>query len=338
MKRTGIVITSVVLLTALLAVSFLNRPAVYAQTPGTGTGERTIQVSGAGTAFVEPDMAVVVVGVRTEAEAASEALNQNNEQASELILTLQEEGVAQSDIQTQQISLFPRYSDQPNQGDQPEITGYIATNTVQVRVRNISQVGTILDAAVQNGSNLIENIRFEVSDQAEALQQAREAAFTNAGEKAQQLADLAGVQIGQVVSIVETSSSTPPIPFDAGGRAVAEMAVPVEPGSQSIQVFLQVTWEITGGQVGIPRTGTPGVPVTGTQTAPTVIGVTITPVANTATATTEAPAATATATETEAASTATVPVVDVTPLPTDDVEETPPVLDVTPIVTDTPES
>jgi uncharacterized protein YggE len=272
-----------------------------------------IQVNGSGTASVAPNNAVVVVGVRTEAETASEALTQNNEQVNELIPVLLDAGIASEDIQTQQISLMPRYSNQPVDDGQPEITGYIAINTVRVRIRDISQVGDILDTAVQNGGNLIESISFEVSQQDLALQQAREAAFDNARQKAEQLADLAGVQLGNLISIVEVSGSFPR-PYGTGGAAedMAQLAVPVEPGSQIIQVDLQVAWAITGGTAGGARTATPFVPTTGNTRTPTVItGVTITPIA--ATATSVANTATATV-----GATTEVPTVGVTVIATNE--------------------
>lgn len=236
------------------------------QTDGGGM-QRFIRVTGSGSASAQPDRAVVVVGVRTEADEASEALSQNNQQVSDLIDALQQAGIDQEDIQTQQISLFPRYSNQPTDSGQPAVTGYIATNTVQVQIDDITQVGTILDTAVQAGGNLIEQIRFEIADQSEVLQQARSQAFDNASEKAQQLAQLAGVTLGDVISIEETSSQ-PPIPFAVGGALQEDRAVPVEPGMQSVQVNLLITWEITGGTAQ-GGTLTPGIPQTGTTVSPT---------------------------------------------------------------------
>jgi uncharacterized protein YggE len=240
-------------LISLLVVLFLTAGLVFfspvsakapAQQTTDGETMRTISVVGSGSASTQPDIAYVTVGVRTEAEEASEALSQNNQQMNDLIDTLLEAGLSTQDIRTQTINLFPQYSNEPNQTGQLEVIGYTATNTVEVRVSDIAEVGQILDTAVQQGSNLIENIRFDVSDSTEPLQQAREAAFNDARQKAEQLAELAGVQLGQVNAIYETSSQ-PPVPFATEGRAfAADQAVPVEPGTQDVQVSLQVTWEI----------------------------------------------------------------------------------------------
>lgn len=271
MKKNYLYLIGILLIAALLA-GRLNFSTVSAQTPTqTPEGEeanRFIRVTGAGSASAQPDTAIIVVGVRTEAEEASAALDENNQQVTTLLAALNQAGIAQEDIQTQRISLNPRYEEQPGQPGQPVVTGYEAVNTVEVRVRDIDNVGQILDASVQAGGNLIEQIRFEVNDSNTVLGQAREAAFDDAREKAEQLASLAGVQLGNLISISESTVNFPR-PFAAGGAAEqAARAVPVEPGTQEVQMFLEVTWAITGGQaVTGQQNATPAIPQTGQQTA-----------------------------------------------------------------------
>jgi uncharacterized protein YggE len=248
MRKTVGILVSTVLMTALI-VTGLNFSSVFAQAPeqavDDGAIRRSISVSGAGSASAAPDMAVVVVGVRTEAEDAATALTENNQSMGDLIDALREAGIAQADLQTQQINLSPRYANQPNQTGQPQVTGYEAMNTLQVRVRDMDQVGEILDNAVQSGGNIIHSIRFETADAQDVLQQAREAAFNDARQKAEQLASLADVQLGSVITINETTSSLPR-PFAVAAQTeAADRAVPVEPGLQDVDVTLQVTWEIT---------------------------------------------------------------------------------------------
>jgi uncharacterized protein len=302
MRKIGISSIVVLVLIALF-MGGLGLSSVSAQTTVQSTADnqvtRTVSVSGSGSVSVQPDAAVVVVGVRTEAEEASAALNQNSQEVTALLNALQQAGITPDNIQTQHISLSPRYGDVRETPGQPQVTGYIATNTVQVRVADIAEVGQLLDTVVQAGSNLIENIRFEVSDPTQNLQQAREQAFNNARQKAEQLASLAGGQLGMVVSISETSFQLPP-PFGRGGADFAvQQAVPVEPGTQNVQVDLHVTWELTGVQTGagatqvIPQTGS------GTTTpfvTPTRSAVTLIPPAGSPTAPASSPTAGATST------------------------------------------
>lgn len=274
--RKNILYLTGILLAAALILGGLNFSSAFAQTPTqTPEGEelnRFIRVNGAGSAAAQPDTAIIVVGVRTEAEEASAALTENNEQVSALLAALDQAGIAQEDIQTQRINLNPRYEEQPGQPGQPVVTGYEAVNTVEVKVRDIDNVGQILDTTVQAGGNLIEQIRFEVNDSSTVMGQAREAAFDDAREKAEQLAGLAGAQLGNLISISESTVSFPR-PFAVGGEAQeADRAVPIEPGTQNVQVFLEVTWAISGGQaVTGQQDATPAIPQTGQRT-PTVQG------------------------------------------------------------------
>lgn len=214
-------------------------PVTANQTP------RTITVSGSGRVEGAPDQAVISLGVRTEDEVAATALSQNNTQMQALLAALREEGVAQADIRTLTIQLFPRYQPPPanDPGGSPVVTGFIATNMVQVTVRDLDNLGSLLDAAVAAGGNQIEGISFEISDQADLLDQAREAAMQDARRKADQLAGLAGARLGVVVTIVESSAAPPPFLREMAAQA-ADSSVPVSPGTQFIQVDIQVTWEL----------------------------------------------------------------------------------------------
>lgn len=239
----------------LSALLFSTQPILAQEQPPV-TGEelpRNINVSGIGVVNAQPNMAIVSLGVETQAEEASAALAQNNEQMQALIDTLREAGIAEEEIQTQTVRLQPQYAqapdpNQPQASDRPttpEIIGYVATNTVEVRVRDLSMVGELLDAAVQAGGNQIQGIRFDLSDPTAALDQAREVAWQDACHKAEQLATLADAALGPVLTISEFSQTPIPLAQDvATARGAAEAAVPVQPGAQQIQVNVQVTWQL----------------------------------------------------------------------------------------------
>jgi len=227
-------------------------PLPQTQQDAQDNAERTLSVSGSGSVDVVPDMAIVQLGVETQADTASQALNENSDQMDGLINALESAGVSSQDIQTQRIELQPVYQQQ-NTAQQnqtpPQIIGFRASNLVEVTVRNLDNLGELLDAAVSSGGNTINSIRFQVSNPQTALDQARENAMNDAQHKAEQLASLAGVELGQVMTISE-SSSTPPTPVVVSAAREQAAAVPVQPGTESIQVNVQVTWELTGGQGG----------------------------------------------------------------------------------------
>jgi hypothetical protein len=118
----------------------------------------------------------------------------------------------------------------------------VASNVVEVTTDDLGAVGDLLDTAVEAGANQVEGIRFELTNQEELLAQAREAAWEDAEQKAQQLADLAGVTLGNVISINESTSI--PRPVGLGRLEEAEAAVPIQPGQEEVRVDLQVAWEI----------------------------------------------------------------------------------------------
>jgi hypothetical protein len=166
---------------------------------------------------------------------------------SAVIDALKAASIAAEDIQTQTIRLSPRYErPAPRQdGTTPpaELVGFTATNVVEVRVREISSLGETLDAAVGAGGNQIQGIRFEISDRSELYDQAREAAWEDATNKAEQLAGLAGAELGPVVTISE-SSFTPAPYVERAVAFAADASVPVEPGTESVQISIQVTWSL----------------------------------------------------------------------------------------------
>jgi uncharacterized protein YggE len=242
-------------LALLLSLLLLSTQSTLAQTvpPLTDADPpRTVNASGTGVVNAEPDLVVITLGVETQAEEAAAALTQNSEQVQALLDTLTAAGVAEEDIQTQTVRLQPQYTQppappQPQASDQPltpEITGYVATNTVDVRVRDLSMGGELLDAAVQAGVNQIQGIRFEISDPTAALDQAREAAWQDARRKAEHLVALADAALGPVLTISEFSQTPIPLAQDAATFRAAEAAVPVQPGTQQVQVNVQVIWQL----------------------------------------------------------------------------------------------
>ena len=199
---------------------------------------RTITVSGLGEANAQPDEAFVSIGVQTDADTASEALEQNNQQMEAVMDALVEAGVQAGDIQTQYVTLYPRYADGTG-GTGAGIVGYTAVNSVEARVRDLNGLGDLLDAAVAAGGNTISGVRFSVSEADELTTQARAKALADARAKAQQLAALAGGTLGPVISLTEGFQNGP---IFEGGAGMGGADVSIVPGSQLLQVNLEVTW------------------------------------------------------------------------------------------------
>lgn len=244
--------TSLVLLILLFSLLVTPASTVLAQQPPVPGTEvpRTVSVSGTGQISTQPDAALLTLGVETQAPDAGAALRQNSEQMNVLIETLTGSAIAAADIRTQAVRLQPQYSQPEIQPAQPptgtvsaEIMGYIATNTVEVTVRDLATLGQLIDGAVQAGSNQIYGIDFTVSDPTAALDEARAAAWQDAQHKAEQLAELAGATLADVLSINEFSQTPLPLAQNMAAMGAAD-ALPIQPGLQQLQVSVQISWQL----------------------------------------------------------------------------------------------
>ena len=226
---------------AAAAESFKSVDAVETQPPS-----RTISVSGSGKAILSPDIAYINIGVHTESKDAAEAVSDNTQQAKDLKDTLVEAGVDESDIQTINFSIYPRQEYDSEGKPTGEIT-YIVDNSVQVTVRDLDNLGELLNQAVASGANMINGIQFDVADKTEALSKARLDAVKNAHTIAEELAQAAEVTLGEVQSISTYTSGLPTPMFEGRGGAEAVMAeapVPISPGQMVITIEVSVVYFI----------------------------------------------------------------------------------------------
>jgi len=238
---------ALVLAGAWLIPAFSPALASPAATEGTmedDMSKRTISVSGSGRVSASPDIAVVTLGVETQADEATTAFTENGQQMQALMDALKEAKVVSEDMQTQAVRLYPRYEDKQDNAGQNVLAGYTASNIVQVYVRDLETIGGVLDAAVQAGGNRIQGIRFEISEYAAYLDQAREAAWRDAMHKAQQLANLSGSELGRVITINESSHDPQPI-IERAMLADSAGSTPIEAGRQIVEVNVKVTWSIS---------------------------------------------------------------------------------------------
>lgn len=241
----GLLLGAALLVSAACAAPTVGAEVATAPENASNQPQRTISVSGSGTASARPDEVVLQLGVETTAETAREAVSENSKQMAAVIAALRDAGIPDENTQTQTVRLRARYETvrtEFGQTDQRELAGYTATNIVEARTTDLDAVGQLLDEAVEAGANRIEGLRFELSDTIALLEQAREAAWEDAEQKAEQLASLAGVELAEVMTIDEVTTAPRPI-----GRVAVEadgIAVPIEPGAEDVQVDLQVTWSV----------------------------------------------------------------------------------------------
>ncbi|KQT46121.1 SIMPL domain-containing protein [Devosia sp. BK] len=210
----------------------------------------TITIEGRGEVRAAPDMALINSGVTTQAETARAALDANTAAMAELISTLKEAGIEPRDIQTSGFSVNPNYVYSETRDDMgytlpPKINGYQVSNTVTVAVRDLKELGNILDMAVNVGANTINGVNFSVADPTDLYNEARKQAFADAREKAELYATAANATLGELEAISESQNINSPIQMPMYARAdVAQAAVPVEAGEMTFEIGVNVQWEL----------------------------------------------------------------------------------------------
>jgi hypothetical protein len=165
---------------------------------------------------------------------------------SALIKTLAANGVAEKDVITDNFSVNPqyRYDNQPR-SSKPTITGYAVNNQVHVRVRELSSLGKILDAVVENGANNVNGISFSIADPEPVLDQARQKAVADARRKAELFALASGSKLGRVLYITESGGMQPQPPRPMMMRAaLSQSEVPIAIGDQQSNISITVTYAL----------------------------------------------------------------------------------------------
>jgi uncharacterized protein YggE len=191
-----------------------------------------------------PDIAHLSTGVVTQAADAKAAMRDNAEQMSRVVAAIRKAGIAERDIRTSGVNLNPQYRYQENQP--PTITGYEARNTVDITVRDIGELGGIMDALVAVGANQINGPSFEVDDKESAYDEARRAAIEKARARASMYAKTLDLRVRRIVSISEGNGGfSPPVPMMAMARMEKASAdTPIAPGESTLSVNLDVVFEL----------------------------------------------------------------------------------------------
>ena len=217
-----------------------------AQTAATVASDGTwLSVSVQAEARRVPDIAILSAGVVTQAADANAALRANAEEMTKVVAAIKAAGIAERDIQTSGVNLNPQYRYTENQP--PAITGYQASNNVNLTVRNIGKLGKILDALVATGANQINGPSFDVDDKESAYDEARRSAIDKAQKRAEMYAKTLGMRVRRIVSISEGGGYGPPRPMPMMAMARMEKAqadTPISPGESSLSVNLDVVFEL----------------------------------------------------------------------------------------------
>lgn len=235
-KKFNLIIVSLMVLGLLAACSPTAAPASLENI-------RSMSVSGTGRVTLVPDIATINIGVRTEEDSVTDALEGNTAQANAISRVLQDLGVAEKDIQTSNFNVYPADRYDPMTG-QVEGRYFVVENTVNVTVRDLSSLGEVLSAVVEAGANNIYGINFDVEDRGTAIAEARQLAIEDAQAKAKAIAEAAGVELGELMNINVYGGTTPISYYDAKGGDYSESAVPVSAGTLTISMECSLTYAL----------------------------------------------------------------------------------------------
>ncbi|MHB1295770.1 MAG: SIMPL domain-containing protein [Anaerolineae bacterium] len=253
MSRRGRLMSVAILVLILMTLLSMGGPtARYASAGVTTTPTpaaaldslpRTVTVTGIGTALGAPDVAEVRIGVETIDTNAAEAVSANTATMTDVMSALEDFDLPARDVQTVNYSVWVEQERDP-EGQLTGTTRYHVINEVLVTLRDVDQIGEMLQAAVTAGANTVGGINFRVEDPTALEQQARDDALAKAQAKAEQLAEGLDLNLGAVRQVVEVTAGTPsPLFGMAAGIGGAE-AAPVSGGTFAVSVQLQVTYDI----------------------------------------------------------------------------------------------
>lgn len=231
---------------ALVVMSLTLIALLAACTPGLvnqAETVRTISVTGTGVVTIVPDLARVNIGVRTEAENVGDALEENNRQAEAISASLQDLGVEEKDIQTSNFNVYPSDRYDPMTG-QVQGRYFVVENTVNVTVRELASLSDVLGAVVDAGANSIYGISFDVEDRDSAIAEARKLAIADAKAKAEAIAEVADVNLGELISINIASGNQPYPYFNGMGGSMEQASVPISAGTLTISAEANLSYAL----------------------------------------------------------------------------------------------
>lgn len=220
-------------------------PVQAGNTSATASDAGVITVSAEADIRLAPDIATISAGVVTQAASADTAMKDNREKMNAVFAALKKAGIADKDMQSAGITINPQYRYADNQP--PQVTGYQASNTVNITLRDMAGIGDAIDALVSQGVNQLNGPNFDVEDKDAALNEARTKAVAKAQARAKLYADAAGVQLSRLKSLSEQGMTMPQTPYPMMRMAAmdgAANATPVAPGEVMLSISVVMVYEL----------------------------------------------------------------------------------------------
>jgi len=211
--------------------------------------QNTISVSGTGEVYAKPDLALISFSVVAEEKTAVDALTKNSETMNKVIEFLKGSGIEDKDLKTTTFRINPRYEwrngskvSYPSTGERV-LVGYEVNQSLQVKIRDMLEVGNLIEGATSAGANKVDSLEFTFDNEDELKKQAREQAIDKAKQKAKELVKELGVKLGRITSFNE--SIIPPIFYDMKeAYGIGGAAPEIEAGENLIKSNVIITYQI----------------------------------------------------------------------------------------------
>jgi len=203
----------------------------------------SLVTAGQGEAKVTPDRASVMINVQTRASTAAAAGADNAQRTTAVLAALAKLGLPKDQLSTEGYSVTPEMAYGNNVA--PRVTGYVVTNTVRAETKQPAQAGAIVDAALGAGANLINGLSFYAASIEQPRREAIALAVASARADAEAMAHAAGGSLGNLIELSTQGPTIPPRPMmEVMMRkgAMAQADTPVNPGQQTITVFVNARW------------------------------------------------------------------------------------------------
>lgn len=232
-------------LTIMIIVFFA---AVIVKDFNTNDNANLISVTGTGEVYANPDVGVVDLTVTTENLSVATAADQNNQKMNAVISFVKGENVAENDIKTTNYNISPVYQYEDKTGKR-SISSYQVTQTIEVKIRDLTKIGDIISGATSKGVNDIGELSFIVDNDDQVKENAKDLAIANAKAKAVSLEKALGVKL---VKIVNYSESSTPIMYNLAYDSAKLMATAgssvsspsIQTGQNKITSTVTITYSI----------------------------------------------------------------------------------------------
>lgn len=165
-----------------------------------------INVSGEGKVKVAPDQVSISISIETKGTKAEDVKRENDKKMDGILKFIKKSNVAQEDFQTQRISLNPNYDYEKKKSN------YIATQSVQILLKDLSKYDALMEGLVNEGINRIDNVEFKSSKLIQLQSDARKLAMKEAKTKAEDYVSVLGQKVGKAILISDNSQTYNPQP------------------------------------------------------------------------------------------------------------------------------